>query len=272
LGLVNAKAVQGALGSGDPFVVESAIRLSALLPEADRVALLPEFKRLAGSGELVIQRELAASLGRVPSRDALVLLKEVLVRNLEVAYVRELAISGLEGREQEFREVLGEEFRDDKFLKYLDHCLTPKTTAAAFQPPRNKAHLESFKRGEKFYIANCMACHGADGAGMEMLGPPMVKSEWVLESDQRLAAILLQGLKGPIEVAGKKYTPAAEMPGLKEAPHVSDANLADVATFVRYAWNNGRGAVKPETVTAVRQKLSDRQAVFTPEELEKEFP
>jgi mono/diheme cytochrome c family protein len=62
------------------------------------------------------------------------------------------------------------------------------------------------------------------------------------------------------------------MPGLKEAPHVSAANLADVATFIRYAWNNGKGAVKPETVAAVRQKLSDRQAVFTPDELEKEFP
>lgn len=272
LGQVNAEAIRGGLTSGDPFVGESAIRLSALLSETERVALLPEFKRLASSGEVVIQRELAASLGRVPSREALVLLKEVLVKNLEVAYVRELAISGLEGREAEFREVLGTDFKDEKFLNALDHCLTPKTTAAAYPPPRNKEHLASFKRGEKFYIAHCMACHGADGAGMEMLGPPMVRSEWVLKSDQRLAALLLQGLKGPIVVDGKKYTPAAEMPGLKEAPHVSDANLADVATFIRYAWNNGMGAVKPETVAAVRQKLSDRQAVFTPDELEKEFP
>lgn len=272
LGQLNERAIRGGLVSSDPFVVESAIRLSVFLPERSHVGLMSEFIRLAQSKEIVIQRELVASLGRVPSPEALVLLKDVLVRNLGAAYVRELAISGLEGREAEFQKVLGADFKDGKFLRYLEHCLTLKTTAAAYKPPRNKEHLESFKRGEKFYIANCMACHGPDGAGMDMIGPPLVKSEWVLESDQRLAAILLQGLKGPIEVAGNKYTPAAEMPGLKSAPHVSDADLADVATFVRYAWNNGKGPVKTETVVSVRKKLADRQSVFTPEEVMKEIP
>ncbi|MGB0327518.1 MAG: DUF7133 domain-containing protein, partial [Akkermansiaceae bacterium] len=272
LGQLNEKAIRGGLASSNPFVVESAIRLSEFLPEKNLVGLMPEFQHLAKSKDLVIQRELAASLGRVPSREALVLLKKVLIRNIDLAYFRELAISGLEGREAEFQEVLGADFKDGKFLDYLKHCLTLKTTAATYKPPRNKEHHASFKRGEKFYIANCMACHGPDGAGMEMTGPPLVKSEWVLESDQRLAAILLQGLKGPIEVDGKNYTPAAEMPGLKVASHVKDTDLADVATFVRHAWNNRKGMVKADTVTKVRQKLADRQSVFTPKELKKEFP
>lgn len=272
LGQLNEKAIRGGMSSGNPFVVESAIRLSAHLPQEKLVGLMPRFEHLASSNDPVIVRELAASLGRVPSTEALVLLKRILIENLDLAYVRELVISGLEGRETEFQAVLGPDFKDGKFLEYLKHCLTLKTTAAAYKPPRDKKHLESFKRGEKFYIANCMACHGPDGGGMEMIGPPMVKSEWVLESDQRLAAILLQGLKGPIEVAGKHYTPAAEMPGLKDATQVTDANLADVATFVRYAWNNRKGPVKVETVSAVRKKLADRQSVFTPEEVKKEFP
>jgi mono/diheme cytochrome c family protein len=77
---------------------------------------------------------------------------------------------------------------------------------------------------------------------------------------------------GPIEVKGKKYTPAAAMPGLKLAPGISDAQLADVATFVRHAWNNRKGAVNAETIGGVRRELGDREVVFTPEELLKAYP
>jgi mono/diheme cytochrome c family protein len=98
-----------------------------------------------------------------------------------------------------------------------------------------------------------------------------VQSEWVLESPERLGAILLQGLMGPITVNGKNYTPAAAMPGLKLVPEISDGDLADVATFVRHAWNNRKGAVKGEVIEAVRKKLDGRETSFTLEELLKAF-
>jgi mono/diheme cytochrome c family protein len=78
-------------------------------------------------------------------------------------------------------------------------------------------------------------------------------------------------MMGPITVSGKHYTPAAAMPGLKQIPGISDEQLADVATFVRHAWNNRKGAVNSETVTAVRKELGDRQETFSPEELVKAF-
>ncbi|MFT6181938.1 MAG: mono/diheme cytochrome c family protein/glucose/arabinose dehydrogenase [Akkermansiaceae bacterium] len=272
LGQVNLIAVMEALGSMDPYVLESAIRLAELLPSDDAKGLVPRFRELSKNEDLVMQRQLGASLGQIPSREALALLKTVLVRNVEAPFFREAVISGLTGREREFKELLGDDFGDAKFGKYLDHCLTLKTTAAAFKAPRNKEHLASFQRGEKFYIANCMACHGSDGAGLENLGPPLVKSDWVTESSERLAAILLQGMMGPIEVNGKQYTPAAAMPGLKDAPQIDDVQLADVATFVRHAWNNRKGAVKAGTVAEVRKKLAGRETTFTPEEVTKEFP
>ena len=70
---------------------------------------------------------------------------------------------------------------------------------------------------------------------------------------------------------GKKYTPAAPMPGLKDAPGVTDQKLADVATFVRHAWNNRKGAVKPDVISDVRKSLADRATTFSPEELQKTF-
>ncbi len=272
LGAINRAAVAGAMASNDSYVQESAIRLSELLPSEDAVAMLPTFRTHSKKSGVVVQRQLAASLGRIPTKEALALLKEILTRNIDAPFFREAAINGLFGREKEFQDLLGDDFKDAKFRKYLEHCLTPKTTAAAFKAPRDKNHLASFKRGEKFYITNCMACHGSDGNGLELLGPPLVGSEWLLESPERLAAILLQGLAGPIEVNGKKYTPAAAMPGLKDAPEIDDAHLADVATFVRHAWNNRKGAVQAETFKKVRRELKGRQTVFTPEELKKAYP
>lgn len=271
LGALSRPAILGAFASNDPYVLESAIRLSELLPQTDAAAITSRMSELVKRPEMVVQRQLAASLGRIPSKEALEILKIVLTKNINGPYFRELAINGLFGREQEFKDLLGDDFTDAKFRKYLDHCLTPKTTAAAFKPPGDEKHLASFKRGEQFYIANCMACHGADGNGLEHLGPPLVQSEWVLESPERLGAILLQGLMGPITVNGKNYTPAAAMPGLKLVPEISDGDLADVVTFVRHAWNNRKGAVKGEVIEAVRKKLDGRETSFTLEELLKAF-
>ena len=272
LGKINLSAIKGALKSADSYVLESAIRLTELLPSNEALNLLPTLADLESRSDIVVQRQLASSLGHLPSVDALALLKKVLTKNIEAPYLREAAISGLAGREKEFRDFLGEGFKDAKFIKYLDHCLTPKTTAASFKPPRNKVHRESYQRGEKFYIANCMACHGNDGNGLEHLGPPLVKSEWVLNSQEKLSAILLQGLIGPITVNGKKYTPAAAMPGLKNAPQITDADLADVSTFIRHAWNNRKSAVDAATILKVRKQFKDRQTAFTPEELDKILP
>ena len=105
-----------------------------------------------------------------------------------------------------------------------------------------------------------------------MLGPPLISSEWVTGSASRLAAILLQGMMGPIQVNGTDYVPAAAMPGLKSNPAITDAHLADVATFVRFAWDNQKGAVQPEQYEKIRTALKDRDAAFSAAELRERFP
>jgi mono/diheme cytochrome c family protein len=272
LGALNVEVITTALDSKDAYVLETAIRLSELLPPNEMGNLLPKFQALSIPPVMVVRRQLAASLGKIPGDNALWLLKEVLLANIEQPYFREAAIHGLAGREQRFKEIVGPDLADAKLNAYLAECLRPKTTAAAFSLPRDKAHLASFERGETLFIAHCMACHGADGEGTENLGPPLAGSEWVTGSHKRISAIMLQGLMGPIRVAGKDYTPAAPMPGFKVNPELKDADFADIATFIRHAWGNGKDAVTPATIAEVRSGLSDRQTVFTPEEIEKEYP
>ncbi len=272
LGGVNITAVSAAMQSEDAHVLEMAIRLSENLSPTDVAKLSPDFKRLSDRPELIVRRQLAASLGKFPGDDSLQLLKKILTENIEQPFFREAAINGLAGREKRFQEILGNDFKDAKFNEYLTECLRIKTSAAAFKLPHEKEHLASFKRGEELFVANCMACHGADGMGMDQLGPPLAGSEWVMASQKRFAAIILQGMQGPIRVAGKDYTPASEMPPFKVNTAITDIHLADIATFVRFAWNNGKDPVKAETFAGVRKELEDRETSFTPAELEKRFP
>ena len=269
LGAVNTGAISSALSSNDPHVLEMAIRLTEKLLPAEAEKLLPRLTELAKRSELIVRLQLTATLGSVPGDDALVLLKKLLEENGNTPFFREAAIHGLKGREKRFQEILGNDATDGKLREYLAECLRIKTTAAAFKLPQDKAHLASFNRGETLFTAQCMACHGPDGKGIEQLGPPLVGSEWVTGSPERLVAILLQGLAGPIRVAGKSYVPAAAMPGFKLNPEVTDAQLTDIATFVRFAWGNGKEAVKPKTLTELRAALADRETAFSPEEVEK---
>ena len=273
LDAVNFTAIAAALQSDNRRVVEMAIRLSEFLTEpADFARLLPRMSELAKRSDIMVLRQLAASLGRFPGDEPLVLLAQILRANMQRKFFREVAIHGLSGREARFEQLLGKDFRDEKFRRYLRHCQSIKTTAVAHPIPRDKSHLASFERGEQVFVMNCMACHGVDGKGLPMLGPPLVGSEWTTGSTSRLAAILLQGMMGPIKVDGKQYVPAAAMPGLKHNQAISDAQLADVATFVRYAWGNKKGAVKPKHFTSVRALLTDRDTAFSAEELRKRFP
>jgi glucose/arabinose dehydrogenase/mono/diheme cytochrome c family protein len=130
-------------------------------------------------------------------------------------------------------------------------------------------HKRQFKEGEVLYQQICMACHQIHGNGQQYLAPPLAGSEWVLESEQQLIAIVVDGVMGPIEVMGKTYTaPEIQpmMPGLRHNADISDEDLAAMMTYVRNAWGNGAAPVSPEAVTRYRQSVGAR-APYTAEEL-----
>lgn len=131
------------------------------------------------------------------------------------------------------------------------------------------AHRDQFKLGETQYQRICLGCHQIHGNGQQYVAPPLVGSEWVLDSEKRLIAILMDGLMGPVEVLGKTYTvPEVQpmMPGLRANPDFTDEQLAAIATYIRNAWGNGAPPVTTETVTAYRNSTAPR-APWTPREL-----
>ena len=83
--------------------------------------------------------------------------------------------------------------------------------------------------GEDLYRSRCAACHQADARGLPGSFPPLVGSEWVTGDPRTLARILLDGLAGPVTVAGAVYN--GNMPAWGST--MTDVEIALVLTYVR---------------------------------------
>ena len=142
----------------------------------------------------------------------------------------------------------------------------PEAPAA---PALTAAEAAQFNRGRRHYRA-CRSCHNEDGRGQEGLGPSLVDSLWVLGSAERLVALVLQGIEGPIEVHGETWDDM--MPGFAADPRLPDEAIAALLTYVRRSWGNVAVPVPAETVTRVREATADRMVPWTVVELEGAFP
>ena len=129
-------------------------------------------------------------------------------------------------------------------------------------PPIAKA---SFDRGREIYPTICGACHQPHGNGQEGLAPPLVDSEWVLGSEQRLIRVVLHGMRDAITVKGVRYE--LNMPALAEA--LDDAQIADSLTYIRREWGHAAAPVLAEAVKTVRALESKREDSWTQAELQK---
>jgi len=128
---------------------------------------------------------------------------------------------------------------------------------------------KQFKEGETHYQRICLGCHQIHGNGQTYLAPPLVGAEWVLGPPERLIALVMDGVTGPIEVLGKTYTvPEIQplMPGLRYNPEFTDAQLAAIITYVRNAWGNAATPVSESALKEYRERVPAR-GPYTAEEL-----
>ena len=125
-------------------------------------------------------------------------------------------------------------------------------------------------KGRAVFSMVCQACHQADGLGGVSQGcPPLAGSDWVLrDNPERIIAIVLKGLTGPVTVSGRDYGTGA-MVGLES---FSDEEIAGVLSFVRNNWSNKATLVEVSDVKKVRDKLKGRTAPMTSPELMQMFP
>ena len=105
----------------------------------------------------------------------------------------------------------------------------------------------------KEVFGSCIQCHQENGMGVAGTTPPLAASEYVLGDKRRLAAIILNGLKGEFTVKGQPYN--SQMPAWNVR---DDEELAAVMTYVRNSWGNQADHVSKEFVAAVRKEIDGK--------------
>jgi mono/diheme cytochrome c family protein len=109
------------------------------------------------------------------------------------------------------------------------------------------------QRGAKLYEQHCAACHGDDGKGVAGAYPSLAGNRSVtMPVTQNLVQIVLNGGFPP---ATRGHPRPFGMPPF--ATVLTDAEVADILTFIRGAWGNKAAPVAE--VTVGQQRSSSRQ-------------
>jgi mono/diheme cytochrome c family protein len=101
--------------------------------------------------------------------------------------------------------------------------------------------------GQGEYLRWCASCHGNAGEGKAPAFPPLAGSEWLEFSDRGLAMIILYGLRGEIEVAGRTYR--GYMPPMT---HLPDEDIEAILAYVTRTWAGRQSTLSVDDIAALR--------------------
>jgi putative membrane-bound dehydrogenase-like protein len=124
--------------------------------------------------------------------------------------------------------------------------------------------------GEDIFFKTCVSCHGPDGKGVTLPGsdmaiaPALAGSPRVKGPVAGMVPVLINGLLGPIE--GKTYQGQMMVPATALGI-TRDDRLAEVISFIRYAWGNDAGSVTADEVKVLRKQHEKHTNPWSDEEL-----
>jgi len=117
----------------------------------------------------------------------------------------------------------------------------------------NEVPFQRMKSGEKIYNRYCMACHQKDGSGIPKLYPPVSGTGMVLNNEEDLIKIIIEGMQGETIVLGKTYNNI-----MPRHDFLNNEQIADLLTYVRNSFGNTAEAIDKEKVSNVRQSLEEQ--------------
>lgn len=131
-------------------------------------------------------------------------------------------------------------------------------------------HKRLVSEGEVHFYQSCVTCHGSDGKGIKTpgtesyLAPSLADSPRVQGDVEQLVPIMLHGLIGPLD--GKTYQAGFMAPGAALGL-TRERDIAQVLSYIRFAWNGNGGPVTEDDVKAIKEATSDRNLPWTQGEL-----
>ena len=104
--------------------------------------------------------------------------------------------------------------------------------------------------GGAIYRSRCASCHGSTGLGLPGAIPPVAGSEVVNGPADEHVKIVLEGMRGPTEVKGKRYN--GTMPPFKDV--LTAEEVAAVVSYERTEFGNTGGPVTTAKVVELGGK------------------
>ena len=112
--------------------------------------------------------------------------------------------------------------------------------------------------GREIYTIRCALCHNVNREGIPGMYPPLAGTQWVGGPPERLAAIILDGMRGPSGYFN------GVMPGWRGI--LRDGQIAALMTWLRQA--DGKPPVTAVEVSHVRLETDGRNTFWTVEDLQ----
>ncbi len=121
--------------------------------------------------------------------------------------------------------------------------LSAPAAANSTSGSNNVAGFDHAAVGAQAFAQSCQSCHGASGAGVSGVFPPLAGDTVVNGPAEVHIKIVLHGLSGKT-IGGTHY--AGQMPSF--AAQLTDAQIAAAIDYERTSWGNHGAAVTPEEV------------------------
>lgn len=117
---------------------------------------------------------------------------------------------------------------------------------------RGPPDAAAMRRGAAIYSDVCASCHLENGVGQPKFFPPLGHDAMLQQTDPTgLLRVILAGSR----IGTSNATPSPlTMPSF--AWKLSDAEIADVSTYIRNSWGNQAAAIGAPSVGEVRKKLA----------------
>lgn len=228
-------------------------------------------EKLASKNNFELDLYLAASLGKWIELNPVSFYPTILkisTRHQNQNLIQEGIISSLNQHEENFITYAHKHsFNNAILTSYLNKVLDSKKTKYLKKSKAiKKQHKLAINAGEKIFNNLCATCHGDKGLGITSLAPPFINSEYISESSNRLALVLLHGLSGPIKVNGQSYDLRATMPGLNNNPEYTDKDIQNIITYLQHTFADD---LKPISTNKIKQlrNFEPENGVFSEKEL-----
>ena len=128
---------------------------------------------------------------------------------------------------------------------------------------QEETQTEEGGEGQELFVSICAGCHGMKGEGVRPMAPPLSRSEWV-DNPARLIQIILHGMHGPVDVAGKSYKVPDILPEMPPLAVLDNSQIAAIGNYLR----PGKVALSDELVARERLRSRDRATPWSAPELQ----